>query len=90
MLTLDVAAVLRTVAATAIVNHTHVAFGSVAALLGVVGVVWGLLKRLLMMAVVALVLLLVGVVAAVVAGHGTHCTPLSTPHATHAVCITVR
>jgi hypothetical protein len=68
------------------VDHSHVTAGTVIAILGVLGLLFGLFKRLILIGVVAVLLLVAGVVVAAVALHGTHCSPSSTRQ----VCISVR
>lgn len=59
------------------VDHGHVTTGAVIAGLGVLGLLVGLVRRIILVGVIAAVLLLAGVVTFSIALHGTHCTPTS-------------
>ncbi len=67
------------------VNHTHVTFGAVLTALGVIGLVLGLIRRVVLLAVIFVVLAVAGVITLAVAADGTHCTPTSTEH----VCVSI-
>lgn len=68
------------------VNHAHVAWSLVGVGLGLIGFVFGLLRRLVLLVVVGLAVLAVALYFGVVSLHGTHCTPGSAKQ----VCLTVR
>lgn len=68
------------------VNHAHVAWSFVGVALGLLGFVFGLIRKLVLLIVLGLVVLGVALYFGVVSLHGTHCTPGSADK----VCLTVR
>lgn len=72
-------------AATSI-SHAHVTAGAVLAAFGVLGVVVGVVRRVILVAIIAVVALVVGAVVVGSALSGTHCAPGSQQR----VCLTVR
>jgi hypothetical protein len=68
------------------VDHTHVTTGFAAAGIGVLLVVLGLVRKVLVLVGLAVVVVVAGVIFGVISLHGTHCSPTSTKQ----VCVSVR
>jgi hypothetical protein len=68
-----------------VVNHAHVTLGAAVTALGVLGLVVGLVRRIILVGLLFLLIAIAGLVTVFVAAQGTHCAPGSDRH----VCVSV-
>lgn len=68
------------------IDHRHVTAGFAAAGVGVLLLVLGLVRKVLLLVGLAVVVVIAGVAFGVISLHGTHCSPGSIQH----VCLSVR